>query len=241
MRKCYFKQRKLPKSVKATLTYPAGEHHVKRYTHTNCHMVTETPELYKEVSLPAVQKEQLNLQWVFNILEGKREKERIILDDPDEEVGFVIVPDLKWDGTTPETLYLLAIARKKGIRCLRDLDGSYLPLLKNIRDKGKKAISEKYNLADTRLRIYLHYHPSFYHLHVHFSYLQFDAPGIHVERAHLLDTVIYNIENNPEYYKMANLSFLVRENDTLFKAFETAGYVAKTKPVNNVSTELIVK
>jgi m7GpppX diphosphatase len=49
----------------------------------------------------------------------------------------VILPDLKWDGLTKETLYLVAIVRQRGIKSLRDLDASHLPLLKRIRDEGK--------------------------------------------------------------------------------------------------------
>lgn len=37
------------------------------------------------------------VQWVYNILEKKAEAERVVYDDPDPEVGFVLLPDLKWD------------------------------------------------------------------------------------------------------------------------------------------------
>ena len=36
-------------------------------------------------------------QWVYNILEGRAEQNRVVFDDPDPENGFVLVPDLKWD------------------------------------------------------------------------------------------------------------------------------------------------
>jgi m7GpppX diphosphatase len=42
----------------------------------------------------------------------------------------------------------------------------------------QKAIKEKYGIPCSQLRIYIHYQPSFYHLHVHFTYLKYDAPGI---------------------------------------------------------------
>lgn len=44
----------------------------------------------------------------------------------------------------------------------------------------QEAIMEKYGIPAHKLRIYIHYLPSFYHLHVHFTALSFDAPGIHV-------------------------------------------------------------
>lgn len=37
------------------------------------------------------------LQWVYNILEKKAEAERIVYEDPDPDVGFVLLPDFKWD------------------------------------------------------------------------------------------------------------------------------------------------
>lgn len=76
-------------------------------------------------------------QWVYNILEGKTEQDRIIYDNKSESEGFVLLPDLKWDGLTKETLYLLAIVRQRGIKSLRDLDETHLPLLKRIRVEGK--------------------------------------------------------------------------------------------------------
>lgn len=42
----------------------------------------------------------------------------------------------------------------------------------------QKAIEEKYKLKKSQLRVYIHYQPSFYHLHVHFTYLRFEAPGM---------------------------------------------------------------
>lgn len=37
------------------------------------------------------------LQWVYNILEKKAEADRIVFEDPDPQVGFVLLPDFKWD------------------------------------------------------------------------------------------------------------------------------------------------
>lgn len=36
-------------------------------------------------------------QWVCNILEKKAEVERIVYEDPDPDVGFILLPDFKWD------------------------------------------------------------------------------------------------------------------------------------------------
>lgn len=73
-----------------------------------------------------------------------------------------------------------------------------------------------------RLRVYLHYLPSYYHLHVHFTALGFEAPGSGVERAHLLAEVIENLECNPEHYQQRTLTFALRADDTLLKLLQEA-------------------
>lgn len=162
---------------------------------------------------------------MYNILNHKQEVERIVFEDPDKEIGFVLLPDLKWDGKTKETLYLLAIAHQVNIKSLRDLNSSHLPMLQNIRKQGTTAITNKYGVHRSQLRIYLHYQPSFYHIHVHFTYLKHDAPGIYCEKSHLLDTVINNIELMPDYYQKATLSFTLRQSDPLLAKYKKAGHV----------------
>lgn len=72
---------------------------------------------------------------MYNILEHKAEVERIVVEDEDPEVGFVLLPDLKWDTKQTDNLYLLAIVRPCGLRSLRDLTDKHLPLLLNVRSK----------------------------------------------------------------------------------------------------------
>lgn len=108
-------------------------------------------------------------------MEHKAEQESIIYEDSDKNTGFVLVTDFKWDKQL-DTLKLLALPFQK-IRSLRELNASHLPLLRNIRDAGTTAISKKFNIPASQLRIYFHYQPSYYYLHVHFCYLMFEAPG----------------------------------------------------------------
>ena len=35
---------------------------------------------------------------MYNILEKKTESERIVFEDPDPDNGFILLPDMKWDG-----------------------------------------------------------------------------------------------------------------------------------------------
>ena len=75
------------------------------------------------------------LQWVYNILEKKAESERIVSEDPDPETGFVMLPDMKWDEKQTSNLYFIVIIHQRGIKSLRDLSTSHLPLLRNIQEK----------------------------------------------------------------------------------------------------------
>ena len=41
---------------------------------------------------------------MYNILDGVKEAERVLYSDEDEDKGFMIVPDLKWDQTSMSAL-----------------------------------------------------------------------------------------------------------------------------------------
>ena len=203
--------------IKTTVIHPATDKHIQKYLKQEIRVILETPALYKEVTLPHIESQQFSLQWVQNILDHKSETERLVCDIEDPEIGFVLLPDMKWDGIQLESLYLVAICRKSGIKTLRDLNETHLPLLTNIRTKSLQTIEEKYGLKSSQLRTYIHYQPSYYHFHVHFTSLAYEDSN--VERTYLLDAVINNITQMSDYYQKSNLLFPIRENDPLFKAF----------------------
>lgn len=210
--------------IKATVIYPAEEKHILRYEKQPSSFIRETPKLYEEVTKSFIQTSAFSKEWIYNILDHKKEVDRIVFEDPDPDVGFILLPDLKWTGEQMEDLYLQAIVRRRDISCLRDLDASHLPLLKNLQEKGTAAIKDKYGIPGHKLRVYLHYQPSFYHLHVHFTALSFEAPGTWAGKAHLLSSVISNIETCSEYYQRATLSFTLKDKTPLSAMFEAKGY-----------------
>ncbi|KAE8286261.1 m7GpppX diphosphatase [Larimichthys crocea] len=167
------------------------------YSTYRLHAPPHLNEIKTTVVCPATDKHKqtFSVQWVYNILEKKAEADRIVYEDPDPEVGFVLLPDFKWDQKQVDDLYLIAIVHQRDIKSLRDLTSEHLPLLQNIFQKGKEAILQRYNLPASKLRVYLHYQPSYYHLHVHFTKLGYEAPGCGVERAHLLADVIQNLQS----------------------------------------------
>ncbi|XP_019364564.1 PREDICTED: m7GpppX diphosphatase [Gavialis gangeticus] len=209
--------------IKTTVIYPATEKHLQKYLRQEVHLIRETGEDYKNITLPFIQSQSFSIQWVYNILEKKAEADRVIHENPDPCNGFVLIPDFKWNQKQLDDLYLIAISHRREIKSLRDLTSEHLPLLKNILQEGKEAILKRFGVAGTQLRIYLHYQPSYYHLHVHFSALSYDAPGISVERAHLLTDVIDNLELDPQYYQKQALTFALRADEPLLKKFQEAG------------------
>ena len=49
---------------------------------------------------------------------------------------------------------------------------------------------EKYGIGEEKLRIFIHYQPTYYHFHVHFVHTSHVGMGIAAGQAHLLDDVI---------------------------------------------------
>jgi m7GpppX diphosphatase len=199
--------------------YPATQKHIEKYSSQEFFLVEETQEIYEQITLPYIRSEQFSLDWVYNILEHKKEADKIIYEDIDPKTGFMLLPDLKWNGQK-ESLYLQAIVMDRTIKSIRDLDQRHLPLLENIRDKSMKAIKENYDVEASQIRAYFHYQPSFYHLHVHFTFLKYDAPGIFCEKSHLLNNVINNVKLMPDYYQKASLTFASGEKDKLYQAIK---------------------
>ncbi|KAL5014599.1 hypothetical protein ScPMuIL_008869 [Solemya velum] len=210
--------------LKTTVIYPATAKHIAKYSDQESYILRETQEMYEEITLPTIQKHNLSIQWVYNILEKKTEADRIIYEDPDKEVGFILLPDMKWNRKDTDALYLQAIVMQRNIKSLRDLDQTHIKLLKNILNKGLANIKEHFGVPETKLRIYLHYQPSYYHLHVHFTHVKLENPGFDADRAHLLTSVIENIEAYANFYQERSLTFKVRENDILYLKYKEVGF-----------------
>lgn len=48
--------------MKATVIYPASEHHIKKFERTRLHILEETEEIYNNITLPHILKHQLSLE-----------------------------------------------------------------------------------------------------------------------------------------------------------------------------------
>ncbi|XP_069470292.1 m7GpppX diphosphatase isoform X1 [Ambystoma mexicanum] len=209
--------------IKTTLIFPATEKHIQKYRRQEVHLIHESGEDYRSITLPFLESQSFSVQWVYNILEKRAEADRIVHENPDPANGFILLPDFKWDQKQVDDLYLIALCHIRTIKSLRDLSSEHLPLLNNILSEGQSVIQKQYGVNKSQLRVYLHYQPSYYHLHVHFTALGYDAPGTSVERAHLLSDVIQNLGLDPQYYQRRTLTYALREDEPLLQKFREAG------------------
>ena len=78
-------------------------------------------------------------------------------------------------------------------------------------------------MNESCIRAYFHYVPSYYHLHVHFTHVNYDAPGAVVGRAHLLNDVIDNLTLIGDFYQRRTLTCVLRENEDLYDIYCNSG------------------
>ncbi|OMH79332.1 m7GpppX diphosphatase [Zancudomyces culisetae] len=209
--------------TKFMMIHPATQKHIDKYMGDTKKYLEETPELYKLVTKKYIESEDLSrTSWVYNILEGKAEVDRVVYKDTDPNEGFVLLPDSKWDGITLKTLYLVALVNDRSIKSLRDLTSKHVGLLKNIRHKSMETIKCRYpGITESDIMMFVHYLPSYYHFHVHIINVNFDAGSVsaNVGRAHLIDSIINNIQNiSPSYYQ--NTSLYISVNNKMYNMFQ---------------------
>lgn len=198
------------------LIHPASERILEKYIDKPKILFRETYDYYQKETCAKIKKifdeNPDHIQWVYNILDGKAEKDRVIYRCPE----FLMVKDMKWKCDNQEdsltdlekyNLYINAFVIRRDLNSLRDLNDQHLSLLESIYEDGRKAIEDKYSIPKDQIRVFIHYLPSFYHLHVHFTHIKNEGYGFQCERAHLLSTVIENIKLIPDYYQKITLEY----------------------------------
>lgn len=165
---------------------------------------------------------------MYNILDGKKETESVIFRSP----SFILLPDLKWDRKTLASLYLIAIVQDRSLQSLRDLTKAHVPLLESIRDTAAQVAQEKYALRNDngdgfgvggKLRCFIHYQPSYYHLHIHILSSDYTShPGAIVGQAHLLEDVIDLLKMGVDF-KRRTLGYALGRTHELYEVLSGAG------------------
>lgn len=208
------------------LIFPASAAHIKKYSNQERRIISETPAMHRSITRPYFDslRSTGQIDWIENILNDTSETERRLIDKKCPESGFILLPDYKWtEEDNLAALYLLVIVRQRDLWSVRDLDGSHLPLLKEIRDDLKKAIN-RYKYPDgssveyEHLRVFFHYPPTYPHLHIHVTLASSTGSACSVGQAILLDEVIDNLENvSSKYYsELRNLPMEFGEKHELY-------------------------
>lgn len=185
-----------------SVVHPASDEDVSKYIKVRKRF-TETAAMHFNVIRPKI--ENQDITWIRNILDGKKEQEHIVYSDDD----FVFMPDIKWDREDPFGAYYLAIVRDINLKSIRDLGPQHMALLDKIRTVGLQKMKELHGFNPEDVRMYFHYYPSFWHLHVHFNLCRKRYAGVNVDNCHLLNTVMNNIKMVPDYYQKVDLDIKI--------------------------------
>ncbi|RMZ89714.1 hypothetical protein DV736_g3045, partial [Chaetothyriales sp. CBS 134916] len=172
--------------LKINLIYPCTPKHIAKYSSQRIRYVTETPEIYRTHIRPYIihQRTSGRLDWIVNILEGRTEQEDVILrsdwaavGDRSELAGFLLLPDLNWDRKTVTGLHLLALVQRTDIWSLRDLRKKHVPWLRRLKEKVIHAAATAARVDEDEIKCYVHYHPTYYHFHVHVVHVMLEPEG----------------------------------------------------------------
>jgi len=204
-------------------------------------LIAETPALHASQSVARFIEQEVvrpSKQWICHIIDGTQEKEEVIYRNH----AFVLLPDTErvnryWrvppsaaacyaGGTRPRApkrvLNWLAIAHDRELRTLRDLRGKHVPMLRQMLDACLQAVESETSIRRDQVMAYVHYPPSVYQLHVHFSYPYGQYCHRDAYRVHNLASIINNLEIDPEYYAKATLHMAIYR--------QSLHYAALTEP-----------
>ncbi|RDA84270.1 hypothetical protein CP532_1976 [Ophiocordyceps camponoti-leonardi (nom. inval.)] len=233
---------KHPPDVKLTLIHPCTDSHITKYSKQRVRAVTETPDIYRKAVRPYMQRKRQGgrLNWVYNILQGLTEVEDVIYRTPPppdpnkneaaDDEGFVLLPDLNWDRATLEALHLLALVERRDMWSLRDLCKKHVPWLQHMRRSLVAATVSRYpSLEPDQLKLYFHYQPTYYHLHIHIVHVALDAgPSQAIGKAVGLDAVIETLQamagDDDAGMDTVSMTYTLGEASELWTEFLNSGH-----------------
>jgi len=195
---------KLEAEFEISQIYPAIEKDIDKFSYHPKYNSIETWNDY-DTKTRIIASEQ-NVDWINNILDHKSEADRILYEDED----FVFIYDYKCDKKDINNFYALIFFKGERIFSMRDLEFKHVELLSSIRSRVEDFMKSTFNIGSNKLRMYFHYPPSFWHLHIHVNLFDCNSPGINAEYCHLLHTVIQNLTINSDYYKKITIETLNR-------------------------------
>uniref|UniRef100_A0A6C0IR60 HIT domain-containing protein n=1 Tax=viral metagenome TaxID=1070528 RepID=A0A6C0IR60_9ZZZZ len=141
-------------------------------------------------------------QWIYNIIRGTDEQDKVLYRNS----LCVVIPTYTWDTKNVDKLHMLVTPTDTSLRSIRDLNVSHINLLKHMKIIGLVCIEENYGLEECNLKMFFHYDPSTYHLHIHFINVNYIECFSSIEYSHDLDLVIFNLGIDTDYYKKVLLN-----------------------------------
>lgn len=89
-----------------------------------------------------------------------------------------------------------------------------------MRDESLKTIKERYGLDRSEIRCFIHYPPTYFHLHIHFVPTdRVLKVSCQVGRAVLIDDIIDNLTIDGEYYKKKTMTMEIKSGTRLHQVF----------------------
>eukprot|EP00455_Lapot_gusevi_P047300 TRINITY_DN6370_c0_g2_i4.p1 TRINITY_DN6370_c0_g2~~TRINITY_DN6370_c0_g2_i4.p1 ORF type:complete len:324 (-),score=74.95 TRINITY_DN6370_c0_g2_i4:154-1125(-) len=217
----YYVGKNEPGQFRVDVIHPATPQHIARHRQYPSFTVRETPEMYYNILAPRLsQPPFFKHQWVYNILEGTSEQDLVLVRDEDPNTGFVMITNPDWKDGNLNSLRCLALSLARDLRSVRDLTAAHVPLLRNIQQKGLQTIQQKYDVTAASVRVYVHYPPSYYHLHVHFAHTSVIDESVVAGRAILLDDVIDMLEIDSGMFQKRQLSMTLPEGHPIYRLYQ---------------------
>ena len=187
-----------------------------------------------------------NKQWITSIIAGDQEREQVIirtedfvmLPDTERVNRYWRTPRgtqqqqlaLRHHHHQPQrspkqsvhpqrmTLNWLSIVNDLSVRTLRDLRGKHVPMLRCMLASCMHAVETYTGIPRDQVMAYVHYPPSVYQLHVHFSYPYGQYCHRDAYRVHSLEGIINNLEIDPEYYAKSTLHLAMYRQSPHYQA-----------------------
>lgn len=110
-----------------------------------------------------------------------------------------------------QSIYYLAIVNQRGLHSLRSLTSEHIPMLEGMYNACRQMISLSLNIPISQICAFVHYPPTFYHLHVHFVHVS-NAP-LSMSRCIYIPEIIRNMKLRSDYYQQATLDIVVIESE----------------------------
>lgn len=208
-------------NIELLIIQPYNDADKIKYSNKLLDIIEETANYYFSYVYPKIVDQDKS--WIIKILNKENEAHRIIYEDSD----FILMPDITMHNAQIDNplklddlnnIHYLAIIKRNDILSLRDLNEKHIDMLGYIDTIGKKEICKlinkinpSFNVQETHIRSYVHYRPSFWHLHIHF-----DLTGTHnsfsnMDFCHMIHNVIQNIKLCNDYYQKATLRVCIKD------------------------------